>query len=82
MKTLKQYLSSGDDFIPQDLDSRDKEKRSVAAETVWNFFEDAVNVSNSNLVRNANNLMSTLLHRSNDISWVKRFLNHFDSFKT
>ena len=69
-ENFKQYSSSSDDFIPQDFDSRDQKKWSVAVEIVRNFFKDTANVSNSNLVRNANKMMSTLRHASNDIRWV------------
>ena len=70
MRTLNNSLkfkqsSSCDCFIPEDLDSRDQEKQSVATEIVWSFFKDAVKFFNSNLIRNANNMMSTLPHASN-----------------
>ena len=51
------YSPKQESFQPQDLDSSDHEKRKVAKEIVLNFFEHAVEVSNSNLMRN----MKTLL---------------------
>ena len=36
-KNFKQYSSIGDDFIPQDLDPKDLEMRSVDAEVVRNL---------------------------------------------
>ena len=50
-KNFKQYSSSGDEFMPQDLNSADPQKRAIATEIVLNSFKDAVNVSNANLVR-------------------------------
>ena len=51
------YSPKQESFQPQTLDSSDHEKRKVVKETVLNFFEHAVEVSNSNLMRN----MKTLL---------------------
>ena len=63
----------------QDLDSCDQEKWSAAIEIVQNLFKEAVNVSNLNLTRNANNLISTLLRVSDGISWVGSTKKHLDS---
>ena len=38
-ENFKQYSSSSDDFIPQDLDSRDQKKWSVAVEILRNFLK-------------------------------------------
>ena len=47
---FKKYSSSGDNLIPQDLDSSDHEKRSAAFETVHNLFKETVNVSTLNVI--------------------------------
>ena len=56
---FRKYSATGRDFYPQALDSPDMDKRLVAREIVVNFFKDAVQVSNSNLVRNANTLLTS-----------------------
>ena len=50
-------FSKNEPLSPQDLDSNDPEKRCVAREVVVNFFKEAIEVSNSNLIRNANTLL-------------------------
>ena len=55
----------GVDFRPQDLDSSDLERRLAAKEIVVNFFKDAVQVSDSNLVHNANKLLTTGIAKIN-----------------
>ena len=53
------------------LTLRDLEKCENAAETIWRFLKDAVEVSNSNIVRNVNNLLTDLTHNNNkNITWV------------
>lgn len=64
------YLETGEDFIPIDLESRDLEKRTTAMETVRIFFKDAIEASSSNIMRNTNNLLMTLQHDDNDITWI------------
>ena len=45
--------------------------RNKAVEIVRRFFKDMVEVSNSNIVRNANNLLTTLLPGSDkNIAWI------------
>ena len=68
--------------MPSDLQSRDIEKRENAAETIRRFFKDTVEVSNSNIVRNANNLL-TDLPRNNDksIAWIGTTEQRVDSGK-
>ena len=56
---FRKYSVVGRDFCPQDLDSTDLEKRLAAREIVLKFFKDAFHVCNSNLVRNANNLLTS-----------------------
>ena len=51
------YSPKQESFQPQDLDSSDHEKRKVAKEIVLNFFKHAVEVSNSNLMRNVKTLL-------------------------
>ena len=72
---IRKYSATGRDFYPQDLDSSDIEKRVVAREIVMNFFKDAVPVSNSNLVRNANTLLTSSNAKINpdeQISWIAK----------
>ena len=70
-ENFRQYSKMGEDFMPQDLESRDLEKRSKAVQIVQKFFKNAVEVSNTNIIRNVNNLLTTLLPDNNkDISWV------------
>ena len=78
----KQYSKNGKDFVSSGLESRDLEKRGNAAETVRRFFKDAVEVSNSNIVRNANNLLMDL-PRDDDknITWVGTTKKRVDSKK-
>ena len=66
--------------MPSDLELRDIEKRENAAETIQRFFKDTVEVSNSNIVRNANNLL-TDLPRNNDknITWIGTTKQRVDS---
>ena len=54
---FKKHSQDQTDFRPQDLDSPDLNKRLGAREIVINFFKDAAQVSNSNLVHNANTLL-------------------------
>ena len=68
--------------MPSGLESRDLEKRENAAETVRRFLKDAVEVSNYNIVRNANNLLMDL-PRDDDknITWVGTTKKRVDSEK-
>ena len=68
--------------MSSDLELRDIEKRENAAETIQRFFKDTVEVSNSNIVRNANNLL-TDLPRNNDknITWIGTTKQSVDSGK-
>ena len=56
---FRKCSANGRDFYPQDLDSSDMEKRLAAREIVVNFFKDPVQVSNSNLMRYANTLLTS-----------------------
>ena len=47
------------DFNPSDLDSKNQGKRLEAREVLKNFFKDAVEISNTNLIRNSRALMAT-----------------------
>lgn len=67
---FRRYSEAGEDFIPTDLESRDLEKRTKAAKIVRKFFKNAAQVSTSNIIRNANNLLTTLQHDDNDITWI------------
>ena len=81
-EAFKQYSKNGKDFVPSDLELRDLEKRQNRAETVRRFFKDVVEVSNSNIVRNANNLLMDL-PRDNDkkITWIGTTKQRVDSGK-
>ena len=70
---FRKYSATGRDFYPQALDPPDMEKRLVAREIIVNFFKDAVQVSNSNLVRNANTLLTSgnaKINPDEQISWI------------
>ena len=67
--------------MPQDLDSRDPEKRGPAKEIVLNFFNEAIEISNSNFRRNVNTLLATGGAKiSNDLSLMQN-QNNQDKFK-
>ena len=59
-ENFRQYLKTGEDFMPQDLESRDLEKLSKAVQVLQKIFKDGVEVSGANIIRNANNLLTTL----------------------
>ena len=67
---FRQYSEAGEDFIPNDLESKDLEKRIKAVEIVRKFFKYAVEVSNSNIIWNTNNLLTILRYNGNDITWI------------
>ena len=70
---FRKYFVVGRDFCPQDLDSTDLEKRLAAREIVLTFFKDAAHASNSNLVKNANNLLtsgSAKINLEEQLSWI------------
>ena len=70
---FRKYSVVGRDFCPQDLDSTDLEKRLAAREIVLTFFKDAAHASNSNLVKNANNLLtsgSAKINPEEQLSWI------------
>ena len=72
-ENFQKYSRISVDFKPQDLDSPGLEKRSVAKEIALNFFKDAAQVSNSNLVENANTLLtkgSAKINPEQEISWT------------
>ena len=54
------YSETGEDFIQTDLELRNLEKQTRAAEIVRKFFKDVTEVSNSNIIGNANNLFTAL----------------------
>ena len=79
-EAFKQYSKNGKDLVPSDLESRDLEKRENAAETVRRFIKESVEVFNSNIVRNASNLLMDL-PRDNDknITWIGTTKQRVDS---
>ena len=52
------YLPKINSFVPQDLDSRISNARGAAREVVLQFMRHITEISNSNLIRNANTLMT------------------------
>ena len=68
-----------------DLDSLDLERRLAAREIAVKFFKDAVQVSNSNLVRNAKTLWTSgnaKINPEKEISWIgKSGKREQDKFK-
>ena len=67
------YLPKNEPFSPQDLDSNDPEKRCIAREVVVNFFKEAIEVPNSNLIRNANTLLLKEDTRiADDFNWINQ----------
>ena len=56
---FQKYPTNGRDFMLPDLDSLDLERRLAAREIAVKFFKDAVQVSNSNLVRNVKTLLTS-----------------------
>ena len=63
---FRKYSATGRDFYPQALDPPDMEKRLVAREIIVNFSKDAVQVSNSNLVKSGN----AKINPDEQISWI------------
>ena len=65
----------------QDLDPHDPEKRGPAKEIVLNFFNKAIEISNSNLRRNVNTFLATGRAKiSYDFSLMQN-QNNQDKFK-
>ena len=58
---FRRYSETEEDFIATDLESKDLEKRTKAADIVRTFFKDAAEVSNLNIIKNAN-LLTTIQH--------------------
>ena len=81
-EAFKQYSKNGKDFVPSDLESRGLKKHENAAKTVRRFIKESVEVSNSNIVSNASNLL-TDRPRGNDknITWIVTTKQRVDSGK-
>ena len=56
---FQKYSRQGREFRPQHIDSLNLERRLDAREIFINVFKDAVQVSNSNLMRNTNTLLAS-----------------------
>ena len=54
---FKNHSPSNSEFMPHDLESIDQNKKATARETVVRFLHQALEVSNPNLMRNANTLI-------------------------
>ena len=52
------YSTKNHSFLPHHLDSRNTTEREAAREIVWNFLKHVAEMSNSNLIQNANSLMT------------------------
>ena len=52
------YSTKNQSFLPHHLDSRNTTEREAAREIVGNFLKHVAEMSNSNLIRNANCLMA------------------------
>ena len=82
---FQKYSTQSREFRPQDLDSSDLERRLAAKEIIINFSKDAVQVSNSNLVQNANTLLTSGNTKTNpdqELSWIgKSRKREQDKFK-
>ena len=53
-KDFKNYSPNDWEFMPHDLELIDQNKKVTARETALRFLRQAIEVSNSNLMRNAN----------------------------
>ena len=60
--------TTGAEFLPQHLHLF-REKRIVAKKIVLNFFKKAVELSNSNLIRNGNYLF---VRKNKEVSWIDK----------
>ena len=82
---FRKYPTNGREFMLPDLDSLDLERRLAAREIAVKFFKDAVQVSNSNLVRNAKTLWTSgnaKINPEKEISWIgKSGKREQDKFK-
>ena len=71
---FKNYSRNQTDFTPQDLESPDLNKRLAAREIVVNFFKDAAQLSNLNLLRNAANTLlltgGAKINAGGVINWI------------
>ena len=76
----KDFSSSDEDFIPNNLDLKN-EKGDSAVEILSIFFKHGAEVSNSNLLENANRCLSKCDEMSEDFLWVGPSKKCFDSTK-
>ena len=57
-ESFKQYSPKGKYFNSSDLNlPSDNKKHLIAADTMYNFFKHAVEISNANLICNADHLL-------------------------
>lgn len=76
-ENFKNYLSNQSKFYPHHFDLKD-ERKNVAIETIYIFFKDIVEMSNSNLIRNADHLLVMLSKNNDEIAWNGENKKHFD----
>ena len=79
---LKNFSFKKKDFYPQHLDLNVNNERSkVAAEILYNIFNNLVEMSNANLIKNADHLLATLPGASDKFVWVRQNKKRFDDLK-
>ena len=77
---FQKFLPTKNEFYPQHLDLNVNDKRKkVAVETLYNVFNDLVEMSNSSLIKNADHLLALLPGNSNDFVWIGEYSKRFDS---
>ena len=67
------YSAKGFQFLPQDLESRVTNERKIAREILLNFVKHMTEMSNLNLIQNANWLMAineAKIETKVEFSWV------------
>ena len=80
LRKFQKFLPTKNEFYPQHLDLNVNDKRKkVAVETLYNVFNDLVEMSNSSLIKNADHLLALLPGNSNDFVWIGEYSKRFDS---
>ena len=80
LRKFQKFLPTKNEFYPQHLDLNVNDKRKkVAVETLYNVFNDLVEMSNSSLIKNADHLLALLPGDSNDFVWIGESSKRFDS---
>ena len=80
LRKFQKFLPTKNEFYPQHLDLNVNDKRKkVAVETLYNVFNDLVEMSNSSLIRNADHLLALSPGDNNDVVWIGESSKIFDS---